>query len=86
MGCVFTGTDCENNEIDGGLTKQELIESLRKEREINQAKGLLVNMVCHEMQTSLAIIQGATDMIEYCKDKLGDLDRGITSREIKKQF
>jgi signal transduction histidine kinase len=50
--------------------KKRLMEELKKERETNQVKSLFVNMVSHEMRTPLAVIQGATDLIDHCSDRL----------------
>jgi signal transduction histidine kinase len=55
--------------------EQQLIENLKKERELNDAKSMFVNMVSHEFRTPLAIIQGATDLLRYYEGKLADGER-----------
>ncbi|MDR1401700.1 MAG: HAMP domain-containing histidine kinase [Puniceicoccales bacterium] len=64
--------------------KHQLIEELKKEREMNQAKTLFVNMISHEMRTPLAVIQGAADLLEHCYDGLSDRDRRNYIQSIKK--
>jgi signal transduction histidine kinase len=57
------------------FNKQQFLESLRKEREMNQAKSLFVDMVSHEMRTPVAVTQRAVELIEHSNDKLSDVDR-----------
>jgi signal transduction histidine kinase len=57
---------------------------LRKERELNQAKGLFINMVSHEMRTPLAVMQGAVDLMEQCSDRLSEADKMNYLQDIKK--
>jgi signal transduction histidine kinase len=84
VGCLFMMPECENDEGEGDIIRQQLLENLRKEREINQVKDLFVNMVSHEMRTPLAVIQGAVDLVEHCNDKLSDGDRKNYIQSIKR--
>jgi signal transduction histidine kinase len=84
VGCLFMVPECENDTGGGDIIRQQLLESLRKEREINQVKNLFVNMVSHEMRTPLAVIQGAIDLIEHCNDKLSDGDRTNYMQSIRR--
>jgi signal transduction histidine kinase len=84
VGCLFMAPECDDEAEDGDIVKRQLIESLRKEREMNQVKSLFVNMVSHEMRTPLAIIQGAADLIEHCNDKLSDGERRYYIQSIRK--
>jgi signal transduction histidine kinase len=52
--------------------ERQLIENLNRERELNSAKSMFVNMVSHEFRTPLAIIQGAVDLLERHRGKLSD--------------
>ncbi|MDR1457638.1 MAG: HAMP domain-containing histidine kinase [Puniceicoccales bacterium] len=84
VGCLFMVPECENDGEEGDIIRQQLLENLRKEREINQVKDLFVNMISHEMRTPLAVIQGAADLIEHCNDKLSDGDRKNYLQSIKR--
>jgi signal transduction histidine kinase len=84
VGCLFMVPECENDGGEGDIIRQQLLENLRKEREINRVKDLFVNMVSHEMRTPLAVIQGAVDLIEHCNDKLSDGDRKNYLQSIKR--
>ncbi|MDR1233276.1 MAG: HAMP domain-containing histidine kinase [Puniceicoccales bacterium] len=84
VGCLFMVPECENDIEEGDIIRQQLLESLRKEREINQAKELFINMVSHEMRTPLAVIQGAVDLIEHCNDKLSDGDKENYMQSIRR--
>jgi signal transduction histidine kinase len=84
VGCLFMAPKFEIDMENGDIVKQQLLESLRKEREMNQAKSLFVNMVSHEMRTPLAVIQGAVELIEHNNDKLSDADRSNYVQSIKK--
>jgi signal transduction histidine kinase len=55
--------------------EQQLIENLNKERELNNAKTMFVNMVSHEFRTPLAIMQGATDLLGKYHKKLANKER-----------
>jgi signal transduction histidine kinase len=55
--------------------KQQFLESWQKERDMNQAKSLLVTVISHKMRTPLAIRQRAVELIEHDNDKLSDGDR-----------
>jgi signal transduction histidine kinase len=84
VGCLFMISELENDIGEGDITRKQLIENLRKEREINKAKCLFVNMVSHEMRTPLAVIQGAADLIEHCNNRLSDGDRENYIQSIKR--
>jgi signal transduction histidine kinase len=83
---LFIALKFEIDMKNGDIVKQQLHESLRKEREMNQAKSLFVNMISHEMRTPLAVIKGAIKLIEHCNDKLSDGDRSNYVQSIKRYF
>jgi signal transduction histidine kinase len=55
--------------------ERQLIENLKRERELNNVKSVFVNMVSHEFRTPLAIIQGAVDLMGKYYEKLSDAER-----------
>jgi signal transduction histidine kinase len=66
--------------------KRRLFEELERERKMNSAKSLFVNMVSHEMRSPLAVIRGAVDVMERCGSRLSSGDMANYMRSIKKSI
>ncbi len=68
---------CNGNEVlviirnitDRKQAENELRETLKKERELNELKSRFVSMASHEFRTPLTTIQGSTELIEHYNHK-----------------
>ena len=72
---IHKGLDSNSNKQNGIVTvldniteevelEQNLLELVKKEKELNELKSAFVNMVSHEMRTPLAIISSCAELIQ----------------------
>ncbi|MDR0679617.1 MAG: PAS domain-containing sensor histidine kinase [Puniceicoccales bacterium] len=66
--------------------EQQLVENLRKEKELNDAKTTFVNMVSHEFRTPLAIIQGSVDLLGKYHERLSASERAECLSSVNKSI
>lgn len=88
---LFTQDDCLWGTIididDKIKTQEQLLEIVKKERELNELKSGFVNMVSHEVRTPLAGILSSVELIEIYNEKSNQNQKSAIHYErIKEQI
>lgn len=55
--------------------EEDLLQNLKRERELREMKSMFVGLVSHEFRTPLAAIQGAADLLANYSDRMSNEDK-----------
>jgi PAS domain S-box-containing protein len=65
------------NITDRKQAENELRETLKKERELNELKSRFISMASHEFRTPLTSIMGSTELVEHYSHKWSDQKKQV---------